>query len=174
MAEPQIGHRKSCLVLSARFPVAKWRSYPVAKSAYWWERDRVSRRTNTGRSACPCSSIGIAFSLELAPLSLVCCTAWSRSGDNDSSILSIRDFAAALLLALISHFLSSISSRAGMMELWVTIELTCGAVISSEALNCSKLSRLRSGIPIPPCAGDRLTSSLSSSGRGSARPNNEW
>ena len=34
--------------------------------------------------------------------------------------------------------------------------MTCGAVISSEALNCSKLSRLRSGIPIPPCAGDRL------------------
>ena len=26
-----------------------------------------------------------------------CCTAKSRSGDNDSSILSIRDFAAALL-----------------------------------------------------------------------------
>jgi len=50
-------------------------------------------------------------------LSLVCCTAWSRSGDNDSSILSIQDFAAALLLALISRFLSSISSRAGMVEL---------------------------------------------------------
>ena len=62
-------------------------------------------------------------------LFLVCCTAWSRSGDNDSSILSIRDFAATLLLVLISHFLSSISSRAGMVELWITIELTCGAVI---------------------------------------------
>ena len=37
--------------------------------------------------------------------------------DKDSSILSIRDFAAALLLALTSHFLSSISSRAGIMEL---------------------------------------------------------
>ena len=34
MAERQIGHRKSCLVLSARFPVANWRSRPVAKSAY--------------------------------------------------------------------------------------------------------------------------------------------
>ena len=32
---------------------------------------------------------------------------------------------------------------------------------------------LRSGTPIPPCAGDRLTSSLSSSGRDSARPNDE-
>ena len=33
MAERQIGHRKSCLVLSARFPVVNWRSSPVAKSA---------------------------------------------------------------------------------------------------------------------------------------------
>ena len=30
-----IGHRKSCLVLSARFPVANLRSRPVAKSAYY-------------------------------------------------------------------------------------------------------------------------------------------
>ena len=30
----QIGHRKSSLVLSARFPVVKWRSRSVAKSAY--------------------------------------------------------------------------------------------------------------------------------------------
>ena len=35
MAERQIGHRKSCLVLSARFPVVNWRSRPVAKSAYY-------------------------------------------------------------------------------------------------------------------------------------------
>ena len=35
MAERQIGHRKSCSVLSARFPVASWRSRPVAKSAYY-------------------------------------------------------------------------------------------------------------------------------------------
>ena len=35
MGEPQIGHRKSCLVLSARFPVVNWRSRPVAKSAYY-------------------------------------------------------------------------------------------------------------------------------------------
>ena len=34
MAERQIEHRKSCLVLSARFPVVNWRSRPVAKSAY--------------------------------------------------------------------------------------------------------------------------------------------
>ena len=33
MAERQIGHQKSCLVLSARFPVANWGSRPVAKSA---------------------------------------------------------------------------------------------------------------------------------------------
>ena len=28
MAERQIGHRKSCLVLSVRFPVVNWRSRP--------------------------------------------------------------------------------------------------------------------------------------------------
>ena len=33
MAEQQIGHRKSSLVLSARFPVVKWRSRSDAKSA---------------------------------------------------------------------------------------------------------------------------------------------
>ena len=31
MAERQIGHRKSSLVLYARFPVVKWRSRSVAK-----------------------------------------------------------------------------------------------------------------------------------------------
>ena len=35
MAERQIGHRKSCLVLSARFPVVNWCSRPVATSAYF-------------------------------------------------------------------------------------------------------------------------------------------
>ena len=35
--------------------------------------------------------------LRASSLSLVCCTAWSRSGVNDSSFLSIRDFAAAIL-----------------------------------------------------------------------------
>ena len=35
MAKRQIGHRKSCLVLSARFPVANLRSRSVAKSAYY-------------------------------------------------------------------------------------------------------------------------------------------
>ena len=34
MAVRQIGHRKSSLVPSARFPVVKWRSRSVAKSAY--------------------------------------------------------------------------------------------------------------------------------------------
>ena len=33
MAERQKGHRKSSLVLSARFPVVKWRSRSVAQSA---------------------------------------------------------------------------------------------------------------------------------------------
>ena len=32
MAGRQIGHRKSCLVLCACFPVVNWRSRPVAKS----------------------------------------------------------------------------------------------------------------------------------------------
>ena len=32
MAERQMGHRKSSLVLSARFPVVKWRSRSFAKS----------------------------------------------------------------------------------------------------------------------------------------------
>ena len=35
IAERQIGHRKSSLVLSARFHVVKWRSRSVAKSAYY-------------------------------------------------------------------------------------------------------------------------------------------
>ena len=35
MAERQIEHRKSCLVLSARFPVVNWRTRPVAKSALY-------------------------------------------------------------------------------------------------------------------------------------------
>ena len=37
MAEQQIGHRKSSLVLSARFPVVKWRPRSVAKSTYLLE-----------------------------------------------------------------------------------------------------------------------------------------
>ena len=40
-AERQIGHRKSCLFLSARFVVVNWRSRPVATSAYF----RVRRAT---------------------------------------------------------------------------------------------------------------------------------
>ena len=35
MAERPLGHRKSSLVLSARFPGLKWRSCSVAKSAYY-------------------------------------------------------------------------------------------------------------------------------------------
>ena len=42
MVERQIGDRKSSLVLSARFPVAKWRSRSVAKSAYYLPLDSRS------------------------------------------------------------------------------------------------------------------------------------
>ena len=35
MAERQIGYRKSSFVLSARFPVVKWRFRSVAKSAFY-------------------------------------------------------------------------------------------------------------------------------------------
>ena len=35
MAQLQVGHRKSSLVLTARFLVVKWRSRSVAKSAYY-------------------------------------------------------------------------------------------------------------------------------------------
>ena len=35
MTERQIGHRRSSLVLTAHFPVVKWRSRSVAKSAYY-------------------------------------------------------------------------------------------------------------------------------------------
>ena len=44
MAEWQIGHRKSSLVLSARFPVVKWRSRSVATSTYCSRRTSVKRR----------------------------------------------------------------------------------------------------------------------------------
>ena len=44
MAERQIGHRKSCLVLSARFPVVNWRSRPVAKSAYYYHVIKATLR----------------------------------------------------------------------------------------------------------------------------------
>ena len=53
MAERQIGHRKSSLVLSARFPVVNWRSRPVAKSAYLGHRNvayvRSVRTTYTAK-----------------------------------------------------------------------------------------------------------------------------
>ena len=41
-----------------------------------------------------------------------------------------------------------------MVELYVTIESTCIAVISDDPLNCSGASHLRSRISIPPCAGE--------------------
>ena len=41
MAERSIEHRKSCLVLSARFPVVNRGSRPVAKSAYFSRRHRA-------------------------------------------------------------------------------------------------------------------------------------
>ena len=48
MAEWQIGHRKSSLVLSARFPVVKWRSRSVATSTYCSRRTSVKRRLGVG------------------------------------------------------------------------------------------------------------------------------
>ena len=47
MAEWQIGHRKSSLVLSAPFPVVKWRSRSVAKSTYF--KADVSKTPTRGR-----------------------------------------------------------------------------------------------------------------------------
>ena len=41
MAERQIGRRKSSLVLSARFPVVKWRSRSVGKSAYYRLKNEI-------------------------------------------------------------------------------------------------------------------------------------
>ena len=43
MAEQQIEDRKSCLDLSARFPVVNWLSHPVAKSAYLLSRGLPGR-----------------------------------------------------------------------------------------------------------------------------------
>ena len=40
MAERQIGHQKSSLFLSARFPSIKWRSRSVAKSACYAEHNK--------------------------------------------------------------------------------------------------------------------------------------
>ena len=50
MVEQQIGYRKSSLVLSARFPVVKWRSRSVAKSAYFRVRALSISRTRPSRS----------------------------------------------------------------------------------------------------------------------------
>ena len=44
MAERQIGDRNSSLVVSARFPVVKWRSPSVDKSAYYLPLDSPSLR----------------------------------------------------------------------------------------------------------------------------------
>ena len=46
MAERKIEHRKSCLVLSARFLVVNGRSRPVAKSAYCIESHLRFKNTN--------------------------------------------------------------------------------------------------------------------------------
>ena len=44
MAERQIGHRKSSLVLSVRFPVFKWRSRYVANAERGAEKVYVESR----------------------------------------------------------------------------------------------------------------------------------
>ena len=49
MAERQIEHRKSCLVLSARFPFVNWRSRPVAKSALARYDARVRKKGGKGK-----------------------------------------------------------------------------------------------------------------------------
>ena len=46
MAEQQIGHQKSCLVLSACFPVINWRSRPVAKSASYEQKEASMDKLN--------------------------------------------------------------------------------------------------------------------------------
>ena len=48
MAERQIEHQKSCLVLSVRFPVVNWRSPPVAKSAYYYSGTSIIQGTPSG------------------------------------------------------------------------------------------------------------------------------
>ena len=52
MAEGQIGHRKSSLVLSARFPVVKWRSRSVTKSAYYLNMDREFKSSRVVSTIC--------------------------------------------------------------------------------------------------------------------------
>ena len=51
MTERQIGHRKSCLVLSAHFPVVKWRSRSVAKSSYC-QRGNRAKKQNYNTAQC--------------------------------------------------------------------------------------------------------------------------
>ena len=61
MAEWQIGHRKSSLVLSARFPVVKWRSRSVATSTYCSRRTSVKRRLVVGIGVGVCYTF-VSFS----------------------------------------------------------------------------------------------------------------
>ena len=61
MAEWQIGHRKSSLVLSARFPVVKWRSRSVATSTYCSRRTWVKRRLGVGIGVGVCYTF-VSFS----------------------------------------------------------------------------------------------------------------
>ena len=61
MAEWQIGHRKSSLVLSARFPVVKWSSRSVATSTYCSRRTSVKRRLGVGIGVGVCYTF-VSFS----------------------------------------------------------------------------------------------------------------
>ena len=76
MAESQIGHRKSSLVLSTRFPVVKWRSRSVAKSAYYLQLSLFPKPRSPTRTLCHLgakSSTDIfAFILGDNPLSSGC------------------------------------------------------------------------------------------------------
>ena len=58
MAPQKTGHRKSSLLLTARFPVVKWRYRSVAKSAYWgsvreWQKSRLVSLCASLRESSP-------------------------------------------------------------------------------------------------------------------------
>ena len=64
MAERQIGHRKSSLVISTRFPIVKWCSRSVAKSAETGNRARKAcgtqgNPTNTAMFVCSQKSVAL-------------------------------------------------------------------------------------------------------------------
>ena len=97
-AERQIGHWKSSLVFSARFPVIKWRFRSAAKSAFYQGGEREEERPWKRGCPCPwgslssilsdCPNMGcIGVKVTLSWLFL-CVTEWSvRLFKNDSFLL---------------------------------------------------------------------------------------